>query len=72
MRDAKAFRESDKKNDALRSRLQELEGMHAEAAGIGTEEQVKLVMRTEQAEMAENARKYAREIAALKVLNLPA
>jgi len=76
MRDAKAFRESDKKNDALRSRLQELEGMHAEAAGIGTEEQVKLVMRTEQAErratateaeMAENARKYAREIAALKV-----
>mmetsp|Transcript_12986 Transcript_12986/g.39145 ORF Transcript_12986/g.39145 Transcript_12986/m.39145 type:complete len:129 (-) Transcript_12986:25-411(-) len=53
-----------------------MEAQHAEAAGVGTEEHVKLVMRAEQAErratateaeLADNARRYAREIAALKL-----
>ncbi|KAG8458463.1 hypothetical protein KFE25_004341 [Diacronema lutheri] len=76
LRDQRAAKEASADAGAMRARLALLEAMHAEAAGIGTEEHVKLVMRAEQAErratateaeMADAARSYAREIAGLKV-----
>lgn len=76
LKDAHKGRSADAELAAVRAKLAELERQQADAAGIGTEEHVRLVMRAEQAErragateaeMAESARTHAREVAQLKL-----
>lgn len=76
LRDRRALKEAQDEGGALRARVAQLEEERSGSAGIGAEEHVKLLMRAEQAErratateaeMAEAARMYAREIAGLKV-----